>query len=35
MSGTKKTLFDYLNAIFYKKDLKYDKKIANGYKLTL
>ena len=31
----KKTLFDYLNAIYYKKDIPYDKKVANGYILTL
>lgn len=28
-------LFDYLNAIFYKKPLEYDKKIAPSYLLTL
>lgn len=35
MSGNKPTLFDYLNAIFYKRDLKYDKRIVNAYGLTL
>ena len=28
-------LFDYLNAIYYKKDVEYDKKVANSYILTL
>ena len=31
----KKTLFDFLNAIFYKKDIEYDKKIANSYLTSL
>lgn len=31
----KLTLFDTLNAIFYKKDFKYDKKIANSYILSM
>jgi len=30
-----KTIFDYLNAIFYKKDILYDKKICNSYLLSL
>jgi hypothetical protein len=30
-----KNLFDFLNAIFYKKDIQYDKKIANSYLISL
>lgn len=35
MKDDKKTLFDFLNAIFYKKDIEYDKKVASAYMLTL
>lgn len=35
MLDKKYTLFDFLNAIFYKKNIKYNKKIANAYILTL
>jgi hypothetical protein len=31
----KLNLFDVLNSIFYKKDIKYDKKVASAYRMIL
>lgn len=33
--ANEKNLFDFLNAIFYKREIEYNKKIANAYIITL
>jgi hypothetical protein len=35
MIEKKTTIFDYINAIFYKKNIEFDKKVVSGYVLSL